>query len=149
MINDDDLGIIYLTNKKTDYMTLLYKNLNEERYSLGNDTILIRSLNNNDASFVLIDLSKKENETIDEIYINPSKTSILFNIKYLEKNETKIKVRYDNIEKNWDVRYIDNGKEVLSNLEESLNYLENKSFVKIIDSCKEIFELSKQKKLTK
>jgi len=151
MMSDDDLGIIYLINKKTEFMNSLYNTVFEESFLLENDIILLRSKNNNDSSFRILDLSikKKENEPFDEIFVNPETTNILFFKNYLGNISLKIKVRYDNIEKNWDVRYIDNDKEILSNLKESIDNLGDDSFVKIINACMNVFNLSKEKKLTK
>lgn len=146
-MNNDDLGIIYLTNKKTKYMTKLYDTFFEECFLLNDDVVLIRTKDKRDSSFKLIDLSikKKENEEIDEIFINPENTNILFVTQYLGNMLLKIKVRYDDIEKNWDVRLLKDNQEILCDLNTAISYLGKESFIKIINACKNIYNISKEK----
>ena len=66
-----------------------------------------------------------------------------------------IKVKYDNIEKNWDVRTYINGKEKLTTLNKALNSLKTMDqfgieirdrFTTIIDSSKDVFKKEKELK---
>ena len=158
--NDDDLGIIYLMGKKTSYLEHLYNTGFEECYGLGNDMYLFKSLDKNNTEFKMYNLSylKSCNEPVVEILVKPENASITFSSFYIENKSQLIRVKYDDLEKNWDVRTSINGEEKISSLDKALKDLENldifgleikEKFTSLIDISKRIFEKSMEDKRLK
>lgn len=159
-IKDDDLGIIYLMNKKKDYITYIYKTYIEKVYGMGDDIFLFSSIDEDITSFRMINVSftKNTDEPIGEILVDPNTASIRFVLHYLGKSNTLINVKYDNIEKNWDVRSYIDGNEKLTHLKDALIDIENNetngleiknNFLQIINASKEAFNKSMENKLNK
>ena len=159
-IKDDDLGIIYLMNKKKDYITYVYKTYIEKVYGMGDDIFLFSSIDEDITSFRMINVSFTKNidEPIGEILVDPNTASIRFVLHYLGKSNTLINVKYDNIEKNWDVRSYIDGNEKLTHLKDALIDIENNvphgleiknNFLQIINASKEAFNKSMENKLNK
>lgn len=159
-IKDDDLGIIYLMNKKKDYITYIYKTYIEKVYGMGDDIFLFSSIDEDITSFRMINVSFTKNldEPIGEILVDPNTASIRFVSHYLGKSNTLINVKYDNIEKNWDVRSYIDGNEKLTHLKDALVDIENNetngleiknNFLQIINASKEAFNKSMESKLNR
>lgn len=159
IINNDDLGIIYLTNKKKEYMTLMHNSIYNNYYIISDNIYLVCPFDKNDTRFKILNMgiSKRCDEPIVEISVNPNTTEIFFISHYLGSSKTRIKVRYDDIEKNWDVRIVCKDDFKLSTLDKALNDLKNNyngeeeynNFISIINACKNIFNKSMEAKQKK
>ena len=155
--NNDDLGFVYLMGKKIDNFDYLYKTEFEICYQIDKDLYLYKSVDKANTSFRILNLNLRRscNEPIGEVQVTPSNASITFISYYLMHTKELIKVKYDNIEKNWDVRTYINGKEKLTTLNKALNSLKTMDqfgieirdrFTTIIDSSKDVFKKEKELK---
>lgn len=156
-INNDDLGIIYLLNKNKKGLPVLYRSAHEEMYGLGNEIYLMSSTDKDITSFRIINtkLLKRCDEPFGEVFVNPAKAEINFISHYLGHTNQRIRVRHDDIEHNWDVRYNNGKDEVLTDLPKALELLGNNpefgieertSFEGIIETSKEVFKKAKENK---
>ena len=159
-IKDDDLGMIYLMNKKKEYTTFLFNTEFETVYAMGTDIFLFSNVDKNKTNFRIMNVNYTKccNEPLGEISVDPNTTTIKFITHYLGESNTLINVRYDNIEKNWDVRSYIDGKEKLTHLKDALQDIEEQdnfgleiknNFVEMMNASKEIFNKSMENKLNK
>ena len=142
------------------YTCTRYKTYIEKVYGMGDDIFLFSSIDEDITSFRMINVSftKNTDEPIGEILVDPNTASIRFVSHYLGKSNTLINVKYDNIEKNWDVRSYIDGNEKLTHLKDALVDIENNetdgleiknNFLQIINASKEAFNKSMENKLNK
>ena len=137
-------------SKKTDKMELLFQTKYEECYGLGKDIYLFKNTDRNITEFKIYNLGyiKNCNEPIIEIKVIPKDALINIFSFYIENKTKLITAKYDDIEKDWDVRLYINNKEKLTNFNNSINNLETLDFfgneikekvISIIDTSKNIF----------
>ena len=154
---ENDLDILYLMSKKTDNLEYLYNTKFEECYMLENNVYLFKSRYKDITDFKIYNLNyiKKCNEPIVEIKVIPKDASITISSFYIDRKTKLIKAKYDEIDKNWDVRSYIEGEEKLTEFNKDLIDLSSldlfgleikEKITSIIDLSRKVFEKAKEKK---
>lgn len=158
--NEDDLlSVVYLVKKKIGKDSLTFRTLYEDYFLMEKNIVLEYPRDEKDTTFSIFNLVYKNSakSPFQEIFINPEKAEIdFFSIENGERN-LRFLAKFDEIEKNWDVRsYLgvvnqpSSLKKVLDNLALSSEYGldESNSFIEMIMAANNIFENKEERKLS-
>ena len=154
-VNDDDLSYLYLAKKSVSYLSIFENCGDYNLYYLPNDVILKSPVSVDDLTFSL--LYSTDKGIVSEVSIDPNTTMIDFYSVGTSKEKLFL-ASFDGYSSSWDVRFIRDNYKYPTNFNDALSFIstsrengldEAEGIIRIVDSCREVFEVNKRERLKK